>query len=127
MKDVNPLIAQLKNARREIGRSHTTKPETELRVPMTRNQLDDIILTIEDAGYYDQAVHAVCNMAKAMLDHANQIDDIADHLLDKQKSFAQNAHALAIKEQVKVINEIFGKGVEFEDEQGEPDSSTNHH
>lgn len=113
----NPLIAHLKNARREIGRSHTTTPETELRVTMTRQQLDNIILTIEDADYFAQAIHTVCDMAKDMLDHANKIDDIADHLLDKKKSFAENGHALAIKEHVAVMNEIYGKGAQDDDEQ----------
>lgn len=115
----NPLIGHLKNARREIGRSHTTKPDTELRVPMTRQQLDNLILTVEDADYFAVAIHTVCDMAKEMLDVANKIDEIADHMIDKKKSFAQNAHALAIKEQVAVINEIYGKGAHDDDEQSD--------
>lgn len=118
---MNPIIAHLKNARRDISRAHTTTPETELRVPMTRAQLDHIIASLEDSDYYKSAIETICDQVEQVKVELDKIEDAAESLFDKKKTFAENATTLGILQRIKEIREFYGMLGGLDDEDDQPD------
>lgn len=118
---MNPIIAYLKNVRREISRAHTTTPTTELRIPMNRGQFDDVIATLEDAYYYQETVNALCEQVESVKAELDKIEDAAEAMLDKKKSFAANQKPLEILQRIKEIREFYGRLGGIDDEDDQPD------
>lgn len=111
----NPLIEFFKGFRREVTRTYEIPPDQYLRIPMTLPQIDNTILTIEDADYFKQTVEMLCDQVEDVQKELDLIDRHMNSLQSNAETFGQTSDITEVKKAVERIREFYGR-VDTDDE-----------